>query len=186
MTEKAKKIINNTLKNEGYYSNVEGDTGGETYRGISRVYHPRWSGWTIVDKYKPLKKNQKIDDETLDNLILDFYESTFYQKVKADSIDSMLISAHLYDQAVNSGNVKAIKLLQQAIKKVTGLNIAIDGAIGPITINNANGKDREAIEQEFINQRNENYKAIVAKNPSQKKFLAGWLNRVKDTTKAFS
>jgi lysozyme family protein len=186
MTDKAKKIINNTLKNEGYYSNVKGDTGGETYRGISRVYYPKWSGWSIVDNNKPLKYNQKINSEILDNMILDFYESNYYSKVKADSIDSILIAAHLYDQAVNSGVSKSIKLLQQAIKKVTGLNIAIDGVIGQITINNANCKDKEAIEQEFINQRNENYKNIVTKNPSQKKFLAGWLNRVKDTTKAFS
>jgi lysozyme family protein len=186
MTDKAKKIINNTLKNEGYYSNKKGDTGGETYRGISRVYHPKWSGWSIIDNNKPLKHNQKINNEILDNMILEFYESNYYTKVKADSIDSMLISAHLYDQAVNSGVSKSIKLLQQAIKKVTGLNISIDGIIGKITINNANGKDREKIESEFINQRNENYKAIAKNNPSQKQFLDGWLNRVIDTTKAFS
>ena len=34
----------------------------------------------------------------------------------------------------------------------------------------------------FIEQRNQYYENLVSRNPSQRKFLNGWLNRVKNTT----
>jgi lysozyme family protein len=50
MTDKAKKIIEFTLRNEGYYVNDKDDSGGETYRGISRVNFPKWAGWAIEEE----------------------------------------------------------------------------------------------------------------------------------------
>ena len=41
-----------TQTNEGGYANNKADLGGETYAGISRKYHPKWSGWAIVDELK--------------------------------------------------------------------------------------------------------------------------------------
>ena len=28
---------------------VKGDTGGMTYKGIARNYHPKWEGWAFID-----------------------------------------------------------------------------------------------------------------------------------------
>ena len=35
---------------EGGYARHPADPGGETYRGISRRYHPEWSQWADIDR----------------------------------------------------------------------------------------------------------------------------------------
>ena len=40
------------LRAEGRYANLVGDTGGETYGGVSRNNHPNWSGWHPIDAAK--------------------------------------------------------------------------------------------------------------------------------------
>ena len=41
-----------TAAYEGGYVDDPEDAGGETYRGISRRYHPSWQGWQIIDTLK--------------------------------------------------------------------------------------------------------------------------------------
>ena len=46
------KSLEFSLQMEGLYCDEPGDAGGETYRGIARVYHPHWVGWELIDSYK--------------------------------------------------------------------------------------------------------------------------------------
>lgn len=188
MTDRAIKLIAMVLSHEGGYSSgnekqTKGDKGKETYCGISRVYNPKWKGWTIVDKHKPLKYNAIINDNTLKQYVRDYYHSAYYTPLKCDQFDSLLIAGHLFCHGVNAGIKTSAKLLQKAINKVYGINLSVDGLIGANTLKYANGSKKTNVEKEFINQRNIYYKNIAAKNPSQKKFLNGWLNRVQKTTK---
>ena len=177
-------IISKTLETEGYYVNDPKDSGGETYCGIARNSNPNWQGWKIVDKYKPLKWNQKIQDSELERLVIEIYDTKYYQPIKADRIDSDMIRTHLYDMGVNAGTGAAVKLLQKAINKVYGVTIAVDGAIGNITLTYTNNKAKlNELVNEFINQRKKYYRNLVTVKPSNKKFLQGWLNRVDITTK---
>lgn len=60
------------VKTEGSYVCDSDDSGGETYRGISRRYNPKWEGWNIIDTYKrsyrgkPLSKVLDADDRLQD------------------------------------------------------------------------------------------------------------------------
>ena len=47
-----KKALEHTLKREGCYANHGKDRGKETYKGISRKYHPKWPGWELIDEAK--------------------------------------------------------------------------------------------------------------------------------------
>lgn len=181
---KKEAIISKTLETEGGYVNDPSDSGGETYCGIARNSNPNWEGWKIVDKHKPLKWNQKIQDSALEQLVIEIYDSKYYQPIKADRIDSDMIRTHLYDMGVNAGTGAAVKLLQKAINKVYGVTIATDGAIGNITLTYTNNKAKlNELVNDFINQRKEYYRNLVTVKPSNKKFLQGWLNRVDITTK---
>lgn len=40
------------MGNEGGYANNPADSGGETYKGIARKFHPAWPGWKMVDDLK--------------------------------------------------------------------------------------------------------------------------------------
>lgn len=176
-------IISKTLETEGFYVKDPSDSGGETYCGIARNSNPKWEGWKIVDKHKPLKWNQKIEDSELERLVIDVYDTKYYQPIKADKIDSDMIGVHLFDMGVNAGTGAAVKLLQQSINKVYGVTIATDGAIGNITLTYTNNKAKlSELVNEFINQRKGYYQDIVKRKPSQSKFLQGWLNRVEVTT----
>lgn len=176
-------IINKTLETEGYYVNDKLDAGGETYCGIARNANPKWEGWKIVDAHKPLKWNQKINDAELERLVIEIYDAKYYQPIKADMIDSDMIRMHLYDMGVNAGTGAAVKLLQKSINKVYGIAIAVDGVIGNITLTYTNNKAKlNELVNEFINQRREYYRNLVAIKPSNQKFLQGWLNRVEITT----
>lgn len=176
-------IISKTLETEGGYANVVGDAGGETYCGIVRNANPNWQGWKIVDKYKPLKWNQKIQNSELEQLVIEIYDSKYYQPIKADKINSDMIRTHLYDMVVNAGTGGAVKILQKAINKVYGISIAVDGAIGNITLTYANNKAKlNELVNEFINQRRIYYQDLANRKPTNQKFLKGWLNRVDITT----
>jgi len=183
MDSKAKRLINMVLKNEGGYANVKGDNGGETYRGITRKNFPNWSGWKIVDKYKPLKNNQIIKSTQLENDVLDFYYDEFYLPMKINKIDSLMISGHLLCHGVNAGIKNSVKLLQKAINITYSVSISMDGIIGTNTLKYANGSKKSKLANNFIEQRKQYYQNIVKKTPSQKKFLKGWLNRINETTK---
>ena len=106
------KAYAKTSKNEGGYAHVKGDTGGETYAGISRRWHPNWAGWKVVDKHKPLKYNQHIDDADLSVAVWSFYKTMFWDAIGGDRIDAQLVAERLYDFGVNAGQSKSIKQIQ--------------------------------------------------------------------------
>lgn len=191
MTERALKLINMVLTHEGGYSSgnekqTKGDKGKETYCGISRVYNPNWDGWKIIDKHKPIKYNAKIKDTKLEASVRQYYYTNYYYPLKCEQFTSLLIAGHLFCHGVNAGIKTSAKLLQRAINNVYKINLAVDGIVGANTLKYANGSKMKSVESEFIKLRKQYYKNITIKNPSQKKFLNGWYNRVKNTTKVCS
>ncbi len=157
-------------KNEGGYANVAGDTGGETYAGITRKNFPKWGGWSIVDANKPLKNNQTIADPNMQNLVESFYKANFWDTVKLDHVNSQRVANFTFDWNVNSG-AWAVKALQTAV------GVTADGAVGPMTLNAVNAADEDTLMPKLIAARIQFYENIVARNPSQQKFLKGWTNR---------
>jgi len=156
---------------EGGYANVKNDRGGETYAGISRVFFPKWEGWKIIDKNKPLKHNAFIKDPKLDALKAAFYKTNFWDKISGDHIQSQRIAGFLFDWLVHSGNT-AIRHTQAILK------LKQDAKVGPITIAKINQAHENLLHASMKVDRIKFLKGIVARNSSQKKFLNGWLNRV--------
>ena len=80
------ELFEGVIKHEGYYANVKGDKGGETYMGVARKLHPKWEGWKYIDSYKEMhgkiEWNFKLDIPELTQLVKDFYRKTFYEGYK--------------------------------------------------------------------------------------------------------
>lgn len=186
MDSKAIKLIDMILKHEGGFVNDPDDRGGFTYRGITRKNFPKWEGWEIVDANLPLKNGEILEDETLEEYVRQFYYDNFYKPLKIDDISNLLISGHLLCHGVNAGIKNSVKILQKAINKICKVSIAIDGIIGNITLSYANGDKQNDIVQELIKKRKEYYNNLAKRNPSQQKFLKGWINRVDNTTQECS
>lgn len=161
-----KTAIAHTLKYEGWYVNDPDDGGGETYKGISRVYNPTWSGWDTIDK-KPRRHGEKIAG--LDDDVEAFYKANYWNKIRLDEVCNDAVAGFVFDWYVNSGGsgIKAIQLV---------IGVKEDGIVGSATIhaiNNYKGDLLAALKQ----AREAFYRGIVQRDPSKKKFLKGWLSR---------
>jgi lysozyme family protein len=176
-----------TSPQEGGYSKDINDNGKETYRGISRVFHPYWRGWYIIDAYKrmhPLKRNDYIPNVELDKLVDIFYEEYFWKTNRLSEFTNQDVANEVFDTGVNMGSEIAAKFLQ------TGLNllnrnekdfkdIEIDGKIGSETIAMVNQYPRPQVLLKVLNGLQfSRYVAICERDPKQENNFLGWLNRV--------
>ncbi|GAA4299348.1 glycoside hydrolase family 108 protein [Nibribacter koreensis] len=174
-----------TAAHEGGYANHIADTGGETYKGIARKHWPHWPGWGSIDAIKLKVGGAAANinasaavDLTLQKHVESFYKKEFWDKNKLDAFTSQAVATEVYDTGVNMGTAVAAKFLQEAMV-LLGENIAIDGAIGPVTIAKVNAYPSPTRLVKLLNLlQGQKYLAIVRNNPTQKVFLNGWLNRV--------
>jgi lysozyme family protein len=155
---------------EGGYSNNPADSGGETYKGISRRNWPKWEGWKIVDSSKGYPDFSLCLDKNLglQGLVVDFYHKNFWDY---DGLNDQDVAWKVFDLGVNLGKSHAVKLLQQAV----GTNQ--DGVYGPNTERLANNHPPGSLAP-LIRTAAENYhKSIVQSHPQDAEFLHGWLRR---------
>lgn len=156
------------LKAEGGYVNNPNDKGGETNKGIiQRVY----------DKYRtnkslPLQSVRYISNDE----VKEIYHDSYWMPGKCEEMTYGVAILH-FDSCVNCGIKQSAKFLQRAVK------CADDGIVGTQTI--------EAVHQyvkvysepvlinAYLNQRSEFYYYLIDKDPSQRVFIKGWQNRLK-------
>lgn len=104
-----------TEKNEGkdIWTKISGDSGGETWSGISRKANPNWAGWKILDKIKNKKNNQKISTPELESLKQDLYKKNYWNPIWGDKINHQDVANDMYDTGVNMGPSRSIKLSER-------------------------------------------------------------------------
>ena len=169
-------VLPQTLKYEGGYANVEGDNGGETYRGISKKANPNWSGWAILDTLKPLRTGDKLNHPLLNQAVADLYFEKYFKKLNLHILNSSKVASAIFDFYVHGGF--SAKKLQNILNERFLTNLVCDGIIGVKTINAINNVDANQLIQYILEWRELYLKQIVTNNSNQSKFLRGWLNRL--------
>lgn len=159
MTDDERKIITRTIGHEGAYNNDPDDAGGETKYGISRAQYPHWD----------------IKNLTQYEAALIYYQD-YYAPLHLHLIDSPRVKWKVFDIGVNCGIKTAAKMLQRAIKCEP-----VDGIIGNGTAFAVNSTKPELVLAGLVEEQKRHYRDIVARKPSQGKYLNGWLNRSEDT-----
>ena len=112
----------------------------------------------------------------------DVLKKLYWDYFKADNIPHQALAEFIVDSGLNQGRVLIVKYLQNL------LGVTIDGHFGPISFNIL--LDRIKIDQgkatfnQLYQKRFDRYKAIVANNPSQQKFMNGWMNRLNEIGRA--
>lgn len=96
----------------------------------------------------------------------------YWDVCKADKIEDQKLAEIITDWCVNSGTAR-IRNVQ------TILGVRPDGAVGPITLGAINGADRDELYRRIMEARKGWFEKIVRNDPTQKRFLKGWLNRLK-------
>jgi len=155
------------LENEGGYQlhHVPGDRGGRTYAGISERSFPDWAGWKIL-----AEKTQ--DQRALEVLTQSLYLNKFWKPIQGNYIKHQQVANSLFDFAVNTGVPRAVRLAQIVV------GAHPDGVMGPKTLEALNSTDPHTFQAGFMLAKIDRYRRIAAADPSQRKFLLGWINRV--------
>lgn len=168
---------------EGGYANNPRDTGGETWKGISRNNETNWIGWPIIDMYKKLPGfpgNLKASTE-LENAVLRIYKSNYWDALNISGINDQRMANELYDTGVNMGIGTAGKFFQRVLNVSTRSILVIDGKVGSKTIgvfNDLSDRDKYMVWKLFNCLQGEKYISICESNPSQEIFLRSWASRV--------
>jgi lysozyme family protein len=153
------KAFDYVMMHEGGYSNDQNDAGGETRYGISKRSYPH------ID-IKNLTKDQAKQ----------IYFCDFWLKAKCEEINDNNLAIKFFDLAVHIGIPQAVKLIQRALR-AAGTQITEDGIIGPVTLKAINEADSTNLLAALKSEAAGHYRLIANANPSQQRFIEGWLNR---------
>lgn len=144
-------------------SNSPYDRGGFTVDGVTLTTFRRFYG---QDKTETDLRNMTRPQWR------HIMKTGYWDVCKADSIEDQRLAEIIVDWCVNSGTAR-IRNVQ------TILGVRPDGAVGPITLGAINGADRDELYRRIMAARVAWYHQRVRIDPTQKRFLTGWLNRLK-------
>jgi lysozyme family protein len=159
------------------YENVPGDRGGPTKWGITigRV--------ATIKGVKLPKAGTAAFDRLVEDLkaltpdeIKAIYKRDYWDAVRGDDLPPGVDFA-VADFGLNSGPSRAAKYLCRCLGKPQS------GTLGNEVIQAATRADPDDLVNAYCDARAAFLRGIVASNPSQGKFLKGWLNRVSDVRK---
>ena len=138
------------------YVNDPHDRGGETKYGVARNANP---------------------DLNITRLNWEDAKAVYYTRYwlagKCDRLPGRLAVLH-FDGCINHGIGRANKFLQRSVGAYP------DGAIGEKTLAQIDKYDEYGICENICNDRENFYRNIAASNPSQARFLTGWLRRISE------
>lgn len=169
ITMKAGETIENAFlraKKSGW-ANDPKDNGGATMIGVTIGTYRSYC------KYKGKKVPSATD---LKNIPYkewrDIVHTMYWSKWKADLINDQAVANMIVDWVWASGQGIGIKRVQKL------LNLTADGIVGPKTIAAINAANSTELVKKVYDARAAHFNAIVKANPSQKKWLKGWINRI--------
>lgn len=148
---------------EGGYAFHPNDRGGCTNSGVTISTYRSYYG-----KSKTCNDLKNMSDSQWDTIFI----QGFWNRWCADMINNQSIANLLVDWVWASG-MYGIKYPQEI------LGVTVDGIVGPKTISAINDyPDQEELFNKLWERRKKHFESIVKKNPSQKVFINGWLNRL--------
>ena len=167
-----KKLIPFLIKWEGGYVNDPLDRGGETNRGIT------WKTfYSLSNKVLgvPASKERFIalNKHEAGLFIKHFWDKATYN----NSINNQAVAEVLTTWNWGSGYY-GLKEYQRMLNEEFNQNLVIDGNIGPATVKASNSINPKKIYAKALEWRKAFFEKLAQRDPSQQRFLKGWLNRL--------
>lgn len=157
-SQKTKQFIR---KWEGGYVNHPLDRGGETKWGVTHTTYNSLFDGSVKD----------MTEEQWDTI----FKKLFWKPCNADNLIDQNVANVIVDWAWGSGVVSTKKRIQRLF------GLKDDGIFGTKTMNVLNTNTLDVFKK-IWNAHKDFYNNIVKRNPSQKVFLKGWLNRLNSLT----
>lgn len=156
------------LKWEGGFVNDPHDRGGATNMGVTIATYEAYCRRKGYPRPTIQRLKNLSDEEWVEIL-----KTMYWDKWQADNIRSQSVANILVDWLWASGGY-AIRRVQQM------LGVQPDGVVGSVTLAAINGQDAASFFARLKAEREQHFRSIVKRNPSQAKFLRGWMNRLND------
>ena len=152
------------LKWEGRFVNDPLDHGGATNKGVTIATYRQ-----VYGQYKTVEDLKKMSSEEFNYILKQFY----WDRWQADQILNQSIANILVDWVWGSGKW-GITIPQRL------LGVIPDGKVGAITLDALNRHCKECFFNDLVQARVNFLNDIVKRDPSQKRFFNGWMNRLED------
>jgi lysozyme family protein len=151
------------LRWEGGFVDNPRDRGGRTNRGITQKVYDSWRQQQGASP----RDVQLLEDAEMRAI----YQAQYWLPPRCDLLESALDLVQI-DTAVNMGPGRAVQFLQSA------MGCGVDGQFGPTTQKAIQECDLGATTAACCDAREQYYRALVARDPTQAIFLRGWMNRL--------
>lgn len=167
------------LDHEGGWVNDPNDHGGATNWGVSLRY---LIAINAVKSHPELDLNHdgQIDWHEVQAMTKEeassIYKSDWWDAFHYGQINDQRVATKILDMSINMGHTRAHKMVQQALNSC-GKPVGIDGALGNLSFAAINQTDPAGFLHILCQVQASFYRAIVAHDPNQSKFLKGWLRR---------
>ena len=172
MATSVEKLAPFVLEHEGGFVNDPLDRGGATNKGVTIAV------WKAQGYDKDGDGDIDVADLTLiteaDAIMI--MKKNYWDRWKADQIKNQAIANTLVDWVWGSG-AWGIKIPQRI------LGVKDDGVVGIKTLEAINKQNPNKFLEKLYLARFNFLDDIVASNPSQKRFIKGWKNRMNDLIK---
>lgn len=164
MAKITNELITFIKKHEGGFANLKYDKGGATNSGI-----------TLSTFQAVYGKNKTVNDlkHMTNEQWLNIFTKLFWNRMRGNDIKSQSVANEIVDFLWGSG-----KYALTNTQKVLG--IKQDGIFGNVTINTINSCNPKTLFENIKKERINYYYRIVKNNPTQNRFLKGWINRAND------
>ena len=156
--------IERVVEREGGFSDVDGDRGGETYRGIT---YDTYVAWCDTQAFDPTKEHHR-SLSTFE--VLEVYRVMFVNRYRIEEFTSELVREVMFSALVLHGPYNMAKIAQE-----TAGNLKVDGVAGSKTIRRINFLPAVAFVNDFSANRIVFVIRIVENDISQLQFLEGWV-----------
>lgn len=164
---------------EGGFQKIPSDPGNYNSRkelvgtnyGISAPVYEKWIG------YPPSEKDMKSITPTIASEI---FKANYWNRLRANDINSQSVAENLVDHGINAGTGTATKIMQRVLNNSFGKNLAVDGAIGSLTIDAINSVNPLTLFQKYSEARLDYYENI-----GNKDWIKIWEKRVFSLAKKF-
>jgi lysozyme family protein len=171
MSRSVEQMIDHVIRREGGYVDHPQDRGGPTKFGITQATLSRHLGRPVsAEEVRRLERGVAVE----------IYRREYYGKPRLEMLPER-IQPFMFDAAVNHGPGRAIRFVQQVCNDAGFGPVAVDGACGPLTGRVAAAAERamgDWLLAALVEERRNFYYALVERDPAQRVFLKGWLNRL--------
>ena len=167
------QMIDDILRREGGFSDNPADRGGPTNFGITQKTLSR-----VLGRAATRAEVKNLNPE----MARDIYRRDYFLGPGIDGLPAE-IQPFVFDCAVNHGPRRAIRFVQNVCNDagISDGALDVDGVMGPqtrATAAEAQQRMGKVFLEALIEERRNFYHQIVANDPSQERFLDGWMNRV--------